>query len=438
MIDYVTRVTAIPLLLLCCSARLFGQNEQAGASINLAPGTTLYVQLDRNYPMRLGQAVRAHVSYPVYVGSQLALAAGGVATGHIDRLEPATPERRTARWNADFTPYRSAEVVFDQIKLFQGPPIHIDSMAAVEGVQVLKIVPSAGSHHSIVRDQLEAVKSEAKSIVRLFTAPDKTDRFKQALWYQLPWHPQRLSKGSEWSFELVRPVSVPASGSKPNPAPSPERREGARPLCARLERSIDSKTEHRGATIEAVVLEPFHDDDHRIEVPQGAILAGTITEAKAARWFGRDGKLRFAFRSVHYSEDSVQPITGTTNAASADAGHPLTMDAEGGLRPAPRDRLLMPLLSVALANSALDQEASNAGLNAAASNSFGFIGRAAGAAGSSPAVAAGIGYYTAAREVYLSWIARGRDVRFAHNTRIEISIQPRPGTVLTSKTKTGQ
>jgi hypothetical protein len=50
-------------------------------------------------------------------------------------------------------------------------------------------------------------------------------------------------------------------------------------------------------------------------------------------------------------------------------------------------------------------------------------------------VAAGIGYYTAAREVYSSWIARGRDVSFAQNTRIEIAVQPRTGASLPARTK---
>jgi hypothetical protein len=386
--------------------------------------------------MRIGQVVLAHVSYPVYVGGQLALPVGAMATGHITGLQPDNPERRAAKWNGDLTPYRNAEVVFDQIKLSDGVTVDIDSMPAGQGVQTLKIVPTATAHHSIVHNQLEAIKSEAKNTVRIFTAPDKADRLKQALWYQLPWHPQRLSKGSEWSFELIAPASVPGTLPKPIPPASPEKLRGARTLRARLERPIDSKTDKKGAAIEAIVLEPLYAEDHSIEVPQGSILAGTITEVKAARWFGRDGKLRFAFKTVRYSEGHVQSIAGTPNAASADAEHPLTMDAEGGLKPAPRDRLLLPLLSVALANSASDQEASSAGLNAAASNSFGLIGRAAGAAGGSPSLAAGIGYYTAARQVYVSWIARGRDVRFAQNTRIEIAVQPRPGTLMTSTQNT--
>ena len=96
MTNYRIRVIAIPLMLLSCSSRLFCQSEQARASINLAPGTAIYVQLDRNYPMRLGQVVQAHVSYPVYVGSQLALPAGATATGHISGLPAAMPQRLRA------------------------------------------------------------------------------------------------------------------------------------------------------------------------------------------------------------------------------------------------------------------------------------------------------------------------------------------------------
>jgi hypothetical protein len=111
------------------------------------------------------------------------------------------------------------------------------------------------------------------------------------------------------------------------------------------------------------------------------------------------------------------------------------MDVEGGVKPAPKDRFLRPLLSVYLANSAMDQETNSSVLNASASNSFGLVGRAVGAAASAPSIAAGIGYYTAAREVYASWVARGRDVRFAQNTRIEISVQPRSGTSLSANTR---
>jgi hypothetical protein len=48
----------------------------------------------------------------------------------------------------------------------------------------------------------------------------------------------------------------------------------------------------------------------------------------------------------------------------------------------------------------------------------------AGIAVSSSNVAAGIGIYGAALSVYDLWLARGHDVVFAKNTRVEITITP--------------
>jgi hypothetical protein len=109
------------------------------------------------------------------------------------------------------------------------------------------------------------------------------------------------------------------------------------------------------------------------------------------------------------------------------------MDAEGGVKPAPRDRVIRPLVAAFLANSALDGDGSSALRNTAASNSFGLIGRVAGAASGSSGLAVGIGYYTASTLVYSGWIARGRDVKFARHTRLEIAVQPRTGTMLRAK-----
>ncbi len=424
------RGAALVFLLLSIPSYLCCQEKEGYSSIRLSAGTPIYVQLDRNYALRMGQAVQAHVSYPIYAGGQLALPLGTLITGHISALHPAVVERRAARWNGDFTPLRHAEVIFDKITLVGGATVNVDTLGADQGVQTLSISPTIHSHHSMIHTQLEAIKAEAKNSVRVFTGPDKADRFQQTLWHQLPWHPQRLNKSSEWSFELVTPVTIPGTIDDSTTITSGAKLTGARTLRAHLNRPISSNMDKQGAAIEATVLEPLYAEDGSIEVPQGSILDGSITEVKAARWLGRNGKLRFAFKTVRYPEGFVQAIAGTPNATSTDAEHALTMDAEGGVKPAPKDRILRPLLSVYLANSALDQEASNAALNATASNSFGLIGRIVGAAVGSPSVAAGIGYYAVAREVYSSWIARGRDVRFAQNTRIEIAVQPRAGTTL--------
>ncbi len=434
MQPYFSLATVLSLSLLNVSA-LCSQEKTAHNPVTIPSGTPIYVQLDRNYPLRVGQTIQAHVAYPVYVGAQIALPADSLVSGHINSLRPAVRDRRNARWNGDFTPLRVADVVFDEVTSPQGETVRIETLSADQGVQVLRIAPGKAARHSIVREQLDAIKGEVTNSIQVFSAPGKADRFQQILWHQLPWHPQRLEKKSEWSFELVRPMLISGTVAAVKAQPASEKLVGARTLCAHLNRPISSRFDKRGSVVEATVLEPLYAEDKSIEVPQGSILEGTITEAKPARWLGRDGRLRFTFKTVRFPQGFEQTIAGTPSATTTDAKHPLTMDAEGGVRPAPKDRFLHPLLSVYLANSAMDQESNSSLLNATASNSFGLVGRAAGAVASSPELAAGIGYYTAARELYVTWVARGRDVTFAQNTRIEISVQPRSGTSLSANVR---
>lgn len=427
-------VTGMSLCLTFVSPFLLCQAVNADA-VKVIAGTPIYVQLDRNYPMRAGQIVEAHISHPIYVGQQIALPVGTTVTGRIRHLTPAKTQRRSGRWNGDFTPFHFADVSFDQLTFPNAQSIAINTLSAGQGVQTLRIMPNSAARHSIIGTQWEAVKAEAENTVRVFTAPDKGDRLKQALWHQLPWHPERLSKASEWSFEVATPVYVPTKDSALSETTSSDKLTGARTLHAYLARQVSSTKDKAGSAVEAVVSEPLYAEDKSVEVPQGSVLEGTIVEAKAARRFGRDGKLRFAFRRIRYPEGFEQSIAGTPNGTATDRKNPLTMDSEGGVKPAPKDRVLRPLLAVFLANTALDQESSSVAPNAAASNSFGLVGRIVGAAAGSPSVAAGIGYYTAAREVYTGWIARGRDVTFEQDSRIEIAVQPRTGTSLVGAAK---
>lgn len=101
------------------------------------------------------------------------------------------------------------------------------------------------------------------------------------------------------------------------------------------------------------------------------------------------------------------------------------MDAEGGVKAAPKDRFVRPLLLAYLASYASEGDGGNSlGGDAVASNSFGLVGRIAGIAGGSPNLALGIGYYAVATSSYDSFIAKGPDVVFPRNTRLEIQLQP--------------
>src|ERR1700722_3404614 len=230
---------------------LYSQERTAHNLVTIPSGTPIYVQLDRNYPLRAGQTVQAHVAYPVYVGAQIALPANSLVNGHIASLHPAVRDRRTARWNGDFTPLRVADVVFDQLTSPRGETVGIQTLGADQGVQTLRIAPGKAARHSIIRAQLDAIKSEVTNSIQVFSAPGKADRFQQILWHQLPWHPQRLEKDSEWSFELVSPILIPGTAAAVKAEPASEKLTGARTLRAHLNRPISSRSDKRGSIIEA-------------------------------------------------------------------------------------------------------------------------------------------------------------------------------------------
>jgi hypothetical protein len=94
------------------------------------------------------------------------------------------------------------------------------------------------------------------------------------------------------------------------------------------------------------------------------------------------------------------------------------------VQPKSQNRVIIPLALTLLAGRALDDDGSQLGHSAVASNGFGIVGRVVGMAASSRNVAAGIGIYGAALSFYDLWLARGHDVVFVKNTRIEITTTP--------------
>jgi hypothetical protein len=102
----------------------------------------------------------------------------------------------------------------------------------------------------------------------------------------------------------------------------------------------------------------------------------------------------------------------------------LQLDAEGGVQSKSRKGAAVPLALTFLAGRALDDDGSLAGNSAVASNGFGIVGRVVGIVASSRNLSAGIGFYAAALSFYERWVARGHDVTFPRDTRIEVTTSP--------------
>lgn len=440
--------------------------------VNIPSGTPIPVQVTAHYPMRTGEKIEAHLLYPIYADNHVAIPAGTLVRGSILELDPDQHRRIRAKFDGDFTPFHIPVVRFDQLVFPDGSTQTISSSTAKDGAPVLRLAAPSNQNKmgSMISRQIAVAKQQAKDRIAVYTAPGKGDRLLQFVYHQLPYHPERIESGTAWTVELTQPLPIkkdafplpgnssPQESAKSHPGQTPEAaaKIGIKPspaiatastpasegsgkkewlLDAYLKQNLSSSTARPGEEIQAVVAEPVFNADHTIAVPEGAMLIGTVTQAKPARSFGRRGNLRFDFRQVKLPEGSSQHVEGILAAAASNAKANLQMNSEGVVQPKAQDRIVMPLVLSLLANHAFDRDGSQAGNGAIASNGFGIVGRVIGIAAGSRNIAAGIGFYGTALSVYDRWFTHGRDVVFARDTRIEILTTPARANVLSPSSK---
>lgn len=394
--------------------------------------------------MKAGEPLDGRLLYPVYVENRIALPAGTVLRGQVTELDSDRSRRIHSRLRGDFTPFHVPVVKFNQLVLPDGTLQPIDSDSAKDGVPILRLSPPSDKPKgSFIRRQIETEKQRLKDAVALFTKPGRGDRLVQFIYTQLPYHPERIERATSWTVELAQPLDVTLQNRQPandnDPVIHKESTQTATAekgksissdqdtewrLRAHLQQTISSAKEKPGNTFQALVAEPVFNTNHVLEVPEGSLLIGEITQAKPARSFGRQGKLRFRFRELKFPSGFTQPVEGTLAGVDSNKSANLQMDSEGGVQPKSQNRVIVPLVLTLLAGRALDNDGSAAAHGAVASNGFGIVGRVVGIVASSRNVAAGIGIYGAALSFYDLWLARGHDVVFVKNTRIEITTTP--------------
>jgi hypothetical protein len=403
--------------------------------LQIPPSTPLPIQLGKHVPMKKGQPLKGYLLYAVYAENRLVIPAGTTLLGNVVKLNPDRSRRIHSWLRGDFTPFHIPVVQFDQLVLPDGSVQSIVSQNATDGAPVLHLsaAPSAPQRSFFTR-QLNRAKQQVKDTVAVVTAPGRGDRLVQAIYRQLPYHPERIESATAWTVSLEQPLSLrpdsfaaklSAGSAKDSPrVDAPVLQERSWQLHAYLEETISSAQKKPGDTFTAVVAEPVFDAGQKLEIPQGSQLTGTVTLAKPARWFGRSGKLRFNFRELKLPGGLSQHVDGTLTGADASRSADLQLDAEGAVQSKSRNAAAVPLALTFLAGRALDDDGSLAGHSAVASNGFGIVGRVVGIIANSRNLAAGIGFYAAALSFYDQWVARGHDVVFRKDTRIEVTTSP--------------
>jgi hypothetical protein len=218
-------------------------------------------------------------------------------------------------------------------------------------------------------------------------------------------------------------------------------------LRARLTTTLDSSKATRGTRFEAVVAEPVFSNDHRLIVPAGTRLGGEVTVARPARSFHRNGQLRFLFDTVHLPASEPVTLLASLRAVDVSADDHVAVDEEGGARTTDsKKRFIAPALAVlALAGAGddhhhvADHDADDAGFAAGTVRqgggnlgsrslggffSLGLIG--IGVARVSQPVGVVMAAAGVARTTYANILGKGRDVRFAADTPIDLQLAPGP------------
>ncbi len=443
MNDFRTALRCSVLLLLIVTAP--GLTAQ-DPTVQIPAGTPLPVQLGKHVPLKKGEALECHLMYPVYAKSKVAIPAGSVVRGTVVALTPDRGRRIHGRFWGDFTPFNVPVVHFDELVLPDGAVEKIASSDATDGAPVLHLsTPAASKSQSFISRQFSQVKQQAKDMAALVTAPGRKDRMVQLLYRQLPYHPQRIESATMWTVTLAKPLTLTENEApsqaqnntpvatvvppKPTPKSPPsgntsEEDKTTWHLSAYLQQTISSAKQKKGDTFDAVVSAPIFKPDHTVEIPEGSILVGTITQSKPARSFGRAGRLRFDFRELRLPGATSTPVQGTLAGANSIKSEKLKIDSEGGVQPQPQNRVIVPLVLTFLASRALDSDGNLTANTAVSSNGFGIVGRVVGIVSGSRYLAAGIGFYAAALSIYERWLVHGHNVAFEKNTRIEVTMTP--------------
>jgi hypothetical protein len=405
----------------------------------LPAGTSLQVETLRHYPMKSGISIEGRLVYPLYVDGSLAVPQNTPVHGVVTALEPDSKNRVQGRLQGDFTPFHIAKVQFDELTV-DGESLPFFTAGATTGAPVLRLAAAgAVPKQSLFGRYWTQAKTRMHDQIAFFTDPGLGDRAMQMLYRQLPYHPERIPAHTSWTFELAEPLNLPKKPAESaDPTPTIASGTSGNPetwsVHALLTAEVSSATAKPGDPVRALVVEPVVDKDKQLAIPQGSILLGHVTAAKAARHLARNGKLRFTFQQVQFPEGigvtAGRPVEGALAGATTQGAHSLDMDAEGTITPKNQSRVIVPLLLTLLAGRALDQDGNITLQTGVASNGFGIVGRIVGIAAGSRELAAGLGYYAAALSVYRNFLRSGHDVVFPKDTRIEILTTPLRAPVL--------
>jgi hypothetical protein len=473
-------LACVPLFSAPAAAQNATDAETQQIALNIPSGTPLRLYLTRRIPKRAGAPVEAKLLEPIFAFDREVIPAGTIVQGDVSRTQPIGKWQRVrAIVSGDFTPLRSAEVEFTTLILPDGRKFSTHTVETT-GLNSIYTEPRKNQkaqpqsqNNGILGTARQTAKDRVASAIDSVRGPNKKERLIDLLWSKLPYRPQYVRRGTrfdgalrdplEFGFEPVKEGDLTELGSQPLPDSV---------VHVRLLTPLSSASAKQGETVDALVTAPLFSPAHKLVLPEGTRLTGTVAVAKRARSFHRGGQLRFTFQKIDLPEEIAnlkfrepeptgtaapepseiaarepmqlkerEPIkTQAVLAAAEGSGKAqVKVDSEGGVKAKEsKTRFIEPLISLAIASHAgyegrhrdPDEPGGYAGGGSHVSGrtlggglGLGMLGAAV--SQSSPYVGMAFAYYGLAWSVYSRVIARGFDVEFDKNAMMDIRFSTR-------------
>jgi hypothetical protein len=435
----------IPVILFCIAGQIAAQDTQIPLAVNAGAPLRLYIT--KRLPMRAGEPVEAKLIAPVFAFDRIVIPAGAVVLGHVTTLDAISKGRRIqAIIGGDFTPIHFARVEFTELRMPDGRALPIHTYDS-EGLPTLYSPPrpnkkganKGGAQPAILiraKEQAQQqIESRTQGVISMVRGPDKKERIEEFLVNKLPYRPQWYRRNTRFDAVLSQPLpfgaaQVPVESLRNIGLPG-----GDSLAEVRLLTPLNSRTAVLNGPVQAVIEQPVFSPDHRLLLPEGALITGRVRRVQRARWFHRGGQLRFTFDRVEPPGFLKTPAIPTDRSqiqlavAETDPASHVKVDSEGNAKAtAPKTRLLAPAIALVMANRAADNDAGRNGTTSATGNyggrslggfsGFGYLGTAA--AQSSKTVGAVLGYYGLAVSVFSAIVSRGSEVEFPKNAVVDV------------------
>ena len=418
-------------------------------------GVPLRVELDKSYRMRIGTAIEGHLTEPVYLIDHVAIPINSKVYGTITGKHAVNRQVRTAAmFNGDLTPLKNADVTFNDLQTPDGRHYSMETDATERTSKLVRMskpepAPDGATHVTLGERVAAASRWTKEQTVATLNTPHKMDRAKQSLYAQIPVHPQDIWVGTQYDAELKQPLELTGQVS---PAPVAvadlDHLKLIGDMEVRLVDTVDSNTATAGMPVEAVPTQPLfaHEsaaapeppqdipdtssvhstslDSRKLLLPEGTHLIGSVVQSKAAGMFGQSGSLRLTFNKAQLPTGDRRVVHGRVIAVEGVRTDGIQIDEEGQIRANGPNRFLAPLTVGSLA-AISDGPAAGLVREAMAGNGLDLLTRVIGTAASNGGLISGFGYYEAGKVVFDTWIARGREVIFEKNTRMEIELAER-------------